>query len=86
MAYDDFGDLDGAFADFKNAIEISPSNADKYNSRGEVFRKKRMFPQAIADYRRAAALDMNFAEAYYNIGPIHEAQQRKDQAVAKSEN
>ncbi|MGO9570618.1 MAG: tetratricopeptide repeat protein [Desulfomonilaceae bacterium] len=86
MAYDDFGDLDGAFADFKNAMEISPSDADKYNSRGELFRKKRMFPQAIADYRRAVALDRNFAEACYNIGPILESRQRQDQAVAKFEN
>ena len=39
-----------------------------YSNRGEVYRKKRAYDQALSDFSKAIELNPGYAEAYYNRG------------------
>ena len=46
------GDLDGAMADYNQAIKLSPNYALAYNNRGNVRKKKGDLNGAMADFNR----------------------------------
>lgn len=50
------GDLDGAIADFDQAIQLDPKFADAYIDRGITFYRLRNFERAFADIDRARQL------------------------------
>ena len=57
------------------AIERSPENAVFHETKGLIYQKEELYPQAIASYKEAVALDpgdlmafLNIATCYYNIG------------------
>jgi tetratricopeptide (TPR) repeat protein len=62
------GDLDGATADYNQAIRLKPDYAQAYDNRGNVKLKRNDLDGAIADFDQAIRLDRNYALAYRNRG------------------
>jgi|GEM_PF-494394 len=81
------GDLDGAIADFSQAIKLVGAAGDKqrqaiaYNNRGEAWRRKGKHDKAIADFTKAIELKPDFAEAYYNRGNAWDDKGEYDRAI-----
>jgi tetratricopeptide (TPR) repeat protein len=67
------GTLDGAVADSTRSIEIDPSSAVAYNTRGFAKLSKGDLDGAIADFDRAIGLDPVYARAYGNRGQAKRA-------------
>ena len=63
-------DLDGAIADYTEAIRLDPKFADAYDGRGRIFLAKQDPNPAIADFDRALRLDPNRAEDYFLRGVV----------------
>ena len=61
-------EYDQALADFNEAIRLDGRNANVYNNRGTIWRKKKVFRAAMADFDRAIQLQPRYAFAYYNRG------------------
>ena len=64
-------DYHGAIADYNQAIELNPTDALAYSSRGAAHYRIKQKSQSIEDYTRAIALDPNLAIAYYRRGFMH---------------
>jgi len=60
--------LDGAIADFNQAIELAPDQADPYLNRGTALEAKGEFAAAIADYNQVLSIDPKDAFAFNNRG------------------
>jgi tetratricopeptide (TPR) repeat protein len=67
-AYDDKKDYDHAIADYNQAIQLDPKDADAHVSRGLVYNDKKDYDRAIADYNQAIQLDPKDADAYVSRG------------------
>jgi tetratricopeptide (TPR) repeat protein len=61
------GDLNGAIADYSNAIKIQPGYPPLFNSRATVRQAQGDFDGAIADYKKAIAMDPRYSDAYNNL-------------------
>jgi tetratricopeptide (TPR) repeat protein len=61
-------DLDGAVADYSEAIRLDPRKAIAFNNRGFARWSKGDLDGAIADYNEAIRLDPQFASAFSNRG------------------
>ncbi len=59
------GQYEEAIAEFTKAIELDPSYARAYSSRGGAYFSKGEYDKAIADYTKAIELDPKLAVAYY---------------------
>ena len=59
------GDVEGAIADFTEAIRLDPALAEAYNYRGAAQEDS---AAALADYTEALRLDSGYLQAYYNRG------------------
>jgi tetratricopeptide (TPR) repeat protein len=64
------GDLDGAMADYNQAIKLNPKGASAYNNRGNIRFTKRDLDKAMADYNQALRLNPKYAIAYNNLGNV----------------
>jgi tetratricopeptide (TPR) repeat protein len=62
------GDVEGAFADFKEAIHLSPTRATAYYNRGFLHNTLGNFEAAIEDFNRALELLPDYDEAFYQRG------------------
>ena len=60
------GDLEGAIADFTEAIRLDPKNIDAYCYRGNAFRKQGVLEKAITDFSTAIKLNPNNSYKSYN--------------------
>jgi tetratricopeptide (TPR) repeat protein len=65
------GDVEGAFADFKEAIHLSPTRATAYYNRGFLHNTLGNFEAAIEDFNRALELLPDYDEAFYQRGNSH---------------
>jgi tetratricopeptide (TPR) repeat protein len=61
------GDVDGAIADYSEAIRLDPYNADLYSDRGSALTAKGTVEAALADFDRAIALQPKFMSRRYDI-------------------
>ncbi len=59
-----------ALAEFNQALEIEPGNADAYIYRGDVKEKLEDNHGAIADYNQAINIDATHPKAYYRRGNV----------------
>ena len=66
------GDLDGALADYDEAIRLNPSDIFAYNNRGNLRRDRGDVEVATADYTDALRIDPGYTAAYVNRGKVYE--------------
>ena len=80
-AYDSFGDEGHAIADYSQAINLNPNDADAYYNRGVAYSNQKEYDQSIKDNDQAIKLKPNYADAYNNRGNAYSAQKEYDQAI-----
>jgi tetratricopeptide (TPR) repeat protein len=76
------GDLDGAIADYNQAIALQPDYAATYDNRGIARSGQGDLDGAIADFNQAIALQPDNAAAYNNRGIARSGQGDLDGAIA----
>jgi tetratricopeptide (TPR) repeat protein len=64
------GDLDGAIADFSQAVQLKRDYAMAYYNRGTVYASTGNVRAALADYTQVIALKPNSAAARYSRGSL----------------
>jgi tetratricopeptide (TPR) repeat protein len=62
------GAFQNALATLNRAIQLDPSSALAYNTRGYVFLRTRQFDLAVGDFSKAINLNSAYANAYLNRG------------------
>src|SRR5581483_10877439 len=73
-------DLDGAIADYDQALRLNPQLACALNNRGTAWKAKGDLDRAMVDYSRAIRLDERYAVPYLNRGIVHLLQGREAEA------
>src|SRR6516164_5505153 len=81
-AYQAKGDLDGALADYSQAIQVDPTYVNARFNRGNAYKAKGDLARAIADYNEAVQLDPKYVFAYNNRGNAYYARSDLDRAIA----
>ena len=61
-------ELDGAIADYSEAIRIDPRRVAAYFNRGNAWQAKGEFDRAAADYSETIRIDPGYVKAYNNRG------------------
>jgi tetratricopeptide (TPR) repeat protein len=88
-AYDRKQQYDRAIADYDTALRLDPTQADAFNDRGEVWRKRGDRPHALADFGAAIRLDPEHSAARANYKSLAQeleligAQMAVDRRVGK---
>jgi tetratricopeptide (TPR) repeat protein len=76
------GDLDGAMADYNQAIQLDPKYSAAYDNRGNLRRQKGDLSGALADTNQAISLNPKNAIACFNRAKVKEAKGDLDGAIA----
>jgi tetratricopeptide (TPR) repeat protein len=76
------GDLDGALADFSEAILLKPNFAPAFRWRGAIKALKGDSSEAIADFNKAIELNPSYGDAYYSRGLARQKKGDLDGAIA----
>jgi tetratricopeptide (TPR) repeat protein len=74
-------DVDGAMADFSQAIKIDPDAANAYSDRGSLYRQQGDPDRALADVEQAIKLNPNMSPAYFMRGLLRSDKRDYDQAI-----
>jgi tetratricopeptide (TPR) repeat protein len=64
----EFGDYEGAIADYNQAIKINSNYTDAYYNRGNAYSDLGKYDLAIADFSQVIKINSNYTDAYYNRG------------------
>jgi tetratricopeptide (TPR) repeat protein len=75
------GDVDGAIAEFGEAIRCKPTSAESFTGRGLAYGKQGRLDLALSDLNRAIELDSTLPEAYLNRGEVLAAAKRFGDAI-----
>ncbi|HEX9882772.1 MAG TPA: tetratricopeptide repeat protein, partial [Desulfobaccales bacterium] len=75
------GDWDQAIADCTRALELNPTYALAYSSRGSSYLKKGDWDRALADYNRALELNPNDVRSLFNKALVFDKAGRKQEAL-----
>ncbi|NJK28878.1 MAG: tetratricopeptide repeat protein, partial [Acaryochloris sp. SU_5_25] len=75
------GNLEGALADFDDAIALNPSKATAFFNRGVFIHSLGKFEAAIQDFSAAIALLPDYDEAYYHRGKNYRQLGQFQQAI-----
>jgi tetratricopeptide (TPR) repeat protein len=81
----DKGDLDGAMADFTQALVVDPRNVDALTSRGKLRQERGDLAGALADYSEGIALEPRNYEAFNNRASLKLQKGDLDGALADVE-
>jgi tetratricopeptide (TPR) repeat protein len=76
------GQLDQAIAEFNQAIELNPRDAEAFGHRGTAYLKKGQIDRAISDYDQVLRLNPRYAEVYTDRGVAYGAKGQFDRAIA----
>src|SRR5919202_2820322 len=76
------GNYQGAIADFNQALQLDPNDADTYYNRGYAQHTLGNYAKAITDYTEAIRINPNFAQAYSNRGYAHYVLKNYKEAIA----
>jgi len=76
------GDLDGALADYNQAIKLDPHNIDALSHRALAERDKGNWDGALADFNAVLAFAPDNADAYSNRGYVKQTKGDLDGALA----
>ncbi|MEG4456650.1 tetratricopeptide repeat protein [Microcoleus sp. N9_A1] len=83
LAKSEAGDIEGAIADYTEAIRLNPNYAKAHNKRGIIRgRNLQDYPAAKADFDRAIEINPNYGDAYYNRARVREFLEDKPGAIA----
>ncbi|MBE9164551.1 MULTISPECIES: tetratricopeptide repeat protein [Microcoleaceae] len=83
LAKSEAGDIQGAIADYTEAIRLNPDYAAAHNKRGIIrARDLKDYPAAKADFDRAIQIDPNYGDAYYNRARVREFLEDINGAIA----
>jgi tetratricopeptide (TPR) repeat protein len=83
LAKSEAGDIQGAIADYTEAIRLNPNYAKAYNKRGIIYgRNVKDYPAAKADFDRAIEINPKYADAYYNRAKVRYLLEDKPGAIA----
>jgi len=75
------GDIQGAVAEFKKALELNPANVNVHNSLGVCYGLQAEYAPAIAEFESALSLEPEEYMALYNLGLIHVLTKQPDRAL-----
>lgn len=85
----EYGDTDGALADYSQLILIQPKNPEAYDNRGNIYYQLQDYEKAIADYDEAVKINPNFALGYYHLGlayiKLDNTQKARDNLIKSAE-
>jgi tetratricopeptide (TPR) repeat protein len=76
------GDLNGAIADYTQAVSLDPKNVQAYSRRGLAREARKDWDGAIADYSQVLSLAPRKADAYSNRGFVKQTKGDLDGAIA----
>lgn len=76
------GNLEGAIAAYRRAIELNPDHSWSHHNLGEALGKLGQFEEAIAAFRQAIELNPDFSWSYHHLGDTLDRQQQWEEAVA----
>ncbi|MCF4970142.1 TIGR03032 family protein [Nostoc sp. CMAA1605] len=76
------GNLQGAVANFSEAIRLQPDYIAAYNQLGNALQGLGQMEQAIAAYQRLLEINPNVAQAHCNLGAIWQIQGKTQAAIA----
>ncbi|MGO9268917.1 MAG: tetratricopeptide repeat protein [Terriglobia bacterium] len=77
------GDLDGAAAEYREALRLNPNDDTAHNNLGVALHDKGDLGGAIAEYRMAIRLEPDDADSHYNLGFALDEKGDLDGAVAE---
>jgi len=75
------GDRDRAYADFDQAIQLDPKDAQAFNNRGLAYYASNDLDRAIAEFNEAIRLDPKNAFAFNNRGGAYRDKNEYDRAI-----
>ncbi|MFN7557735.1 tetratricopeptide repeat protein, partial [Microcystis sp.] len=75
------GDYSGAIADFTQALQLEPKDADAYYNRGYAELVLGQYERAIADYTQALTINPNYVNALGNRCYVHYLTKKYEAAV-----
>ena len=81
VALDDAGDISGAIAQYKIAIQTDPDRSSAYNDLGSALLKLGKIHEASQNIHRALELKPDFADAHNNLGNVLFNQGKTDAAI-----
>ncbi|MHB9117883.1 MAG: tetratricopeptide repeat protein [Burkholderiales bacterium] len=81
LAMAETGGYDQAVADYTDALQINPNDANVYSNRAAIYLLIGKFDKAQADISEALRLEPSDAKALYNQGALYMQEGRNDEAL-----
>jgi len=81
LLYLEIGKLDLARQNLERAVSLNSNNFVGLDLLGTLYRKEQAYSEAIRYYRRASAINPDFAPSYYNLGTLYREMGDTDNAV-----